>query len=417
MRSCTPPKFLLRLLVSSAMPTKLGRRGFLTIAASAGVGAALPRFIAAQAASAARADVGAMERERVLAEATDALKRPIETVTSRKAPRKDADPHEFYSELTFAQSDLVPRTARAFRDHATLVRQFSNTVAMLTAAYVLTRQEAYALRAGQHLYAWFVQADTRMNPQLAFAGYDAGGRSNVGSPAGVADGVPLAEIARAMSFLVDTAALSPPDIETTHRWFAGLLDWMNTAREPVIAREAKDHSASAWLLMASAVSRSLRDSAVLDACTHRFRKPTLRNQINAGGTFPREITTAFPFRNTLLNFELLCASCQLLSTSFDPLWQYELEDGPGMRAVAALLFPVLRDPGKWPYVADPLFFHDLPGRRAGMLFAGRAFGRPEYVELWHATPAPKMDALPEPLASSFVLHEPLLWTARAAHGL
>lgn len=399
------------------MRTGLNRRGFLLASASAGASLALPRFAVGQAISAARADVGAMERERVIADADEALKRPIETLTSRKTPRKDADQHEFYSELTFAQSDLVPRTARAFREHATLLREFSNAVATLTAAYLLTRENAYALRAGQHLYAWFVQPATRMNPQLAFAGFDPNSKSTVGSWAGLVDGVPLAEIARALSFLVDTSALSPPDREATHQWFAGLLNWMNTAREPVIAREGKDHSASAWLLIASAVSRFVQDSSVWDACTHRFRKPTLRNQINAGGTFPHEITTAFPFRNTLLNFELLFASCQLLSTSFDPLWQYELEDGPGMRAVAALLFPLLRDPGKWPYVADPLFFHDLPGRRAGMLFAGRAFGRPEYVELWHATPPPKMEALPEPVASSFVVHEPLLWTARAAHGL
>ena len=42
-----------------------------------------------------------MEHDRVLAEAKEALKRPIETITSHTAPRKDADPHDFYSELTF----------------------------------------------------------------------------------------------------------------------------------------------------------------------------------------------------------------------------------------------------------------------------------------------------------------------------
>jgi len=88
-----------------------------------------------------------------------------------------------------------------------------------------------------------------------------------------------------------------------------------------------------------------------------------------------------------------------------------------MRSVAALLFPVLQDRAKWPYVADPMYFHDLPGKRAGLLFAGRAFDRPEYVETWRSTLALNMDALPEPVASSFVVHEPLLWTTRAAHGL
>ena len=92
-----------------------------------------------------------MEHDRLLAEAKEALKRPIETLTSHTAPLKDANPNDFYSELTFAQSDLVPRTTRSYREHATALRQFSNTVATLTAAYVLKREDAYALRAGQHL--------------------------------------------------------------------------------------------------------------------------------------------------------------------------------------------------------------------------------------------------------------------------
>lgn len=377
---------------------------------------ALPRAMSGQV-SIARADVGTMERERVLADAKLAMKQPIATITSIASPKHDADAHDFYSELEPEPNPAGPTAQHAFRDHATALRRFSNAVATLTAAYVLTKDDAYALQAGKHLYAWFVQPATRMNPQLTCAGFVPSGKAAVGAPAGMVDGAPLAEVARAMSFLVDTAALSPPDLETAHQWFASLLEWMNSAREPVIAREAKDRSASAWLLMASAISRSLRDTAVLDACTHRFRKPTLRNQINANGVFMHEITTPYPFRNTLLNFELLAGACQILTTPFDDLWHFELEDGPGMRSVAAFLFPVLQDRAKWPYIADPQNYRELPGRRAGLLFAGRAFTRPEYVETWRATPAPDMASLPEQVAASYTIREPLLWTARALHGL
>lgn len=358
-----------------------------------------------------------MERERVLAEAKAALKAPVATITSLPAPHSDAGPHAFYSEFAPVPGEKTASPVPVpFREHSTALRRFSNTVATLTAAYLLTHEDPYALRAGQHLYAWFVQASTRMEPQFNNAGCAIGAKA-AGTPGGVLDAVPLAEVARAMSFLVDTAALSPSDTQAVHKWLADLLGWLNNDRNAFIAREAKDRRASAWLLLASAVSRSVRDSSVLDACTHRFRKPTLRNQINATGAFPHEITTPFPFRNTLLNFDLLAGACQILSTPFDNLWPFELEDGPSMRAVAAFLFPALQDRAKWPYIADPQFFRDLPGRRAGLLFAGRAFNRPEYVDLWRSTPAPDMNSLPEPVAASFPIHEPLLWTTRAAHGL
>jgi hypothetical protein len=125
------------------------------------------------------------------------------------------------------------------------------------------------------------------------------------------------------------------------------------------------------------------------------------------------MATPNPFRNTLFNFDLLAGACQLLSSSFDDLWDYELADGPGMRSVAAALYPILATPSKWPGVADAQHFRELPGRRPALLFCGRAYHRPEYVSLWESTPA----TVPPDIADSFPIRQPLLWITRAEHGL
>jgi len=354
-----------------------------------------------------------MERPRILAAAASALTQPIVPITTIPSPH--ATPHDFYSELTPDPNPAAPKPHAAFRDHATALRNASSSIATLTAAYVLTHEDRYALRAGRHLAAWFVDPATSMSPQFPFAAYNP--TKSVATPAGVVDLVPLAEIARALSFLPDTDALSPDELTATKAWFTGFQAFLNTDNNAFIAREAKDHIASAWLLLSSAVARSLADDIKLDACRHRFRRPTLRNQIDSLGVFPHEITTAFPYRNTLFNFDLLATACQLLSTQFDNLWLFELEDGPGMRSVAAFLYPTIHDRAKWPQIADPQSFRDLPGRRPALLFAGRAFDRPEYVDLWRSTPAPDATQLPEPIAASFPISQPLLWTARAPHGL
>jgi len=356
-------------------------------------------------------DVAVLEHDRILAGAAAALTAPIRTLAALPSPH--AAPRVFYSELTPDPDPAAADRARhAFRDHATTLRDAAATIAALTAAFVVTHDDRYALRAGRHFYTWFVAPETCMIVDFTKAGFDPA--KSTQKPAGVVDLVPLAEIARALSFLPETAALSPPDLATTQAWFTALLTWLNEDRNMFIAREAKDHTASAWLLLASAVSRSVADDATLEACRHRFRRPTVRNQINALGVFPHEITTAFPYRNTLLNFDLLAASTQLLSTPFDNLWLFELEDGPGMRSVAAYLYPAIRDRDKWPQIADPENFRDLPGRRPALLFAGRAFDRTEYIELYRSLPSPAN--VPEPIAASFPITQPLLFTARAPHG-
>ena len=167
-------------------------------------------------------------------------------------------------------------------------------------------------------------------------------------------------------------------------------------------------------LIRSAIARATRKDQDIEDCRKRFRAPTLRNQINEVGIFPQEVATPNPYRNTLLNFDLLAGACQLLASPFDLLWDYDLQDGPGMRVVAAHLYPVILRPEKWNYMADADHFIELPGPRPALLFAGRAYNRSEYVDLWR-----KLDAVPVPsnLADAFPIRQPLLWTERAAHGL
>ncbi len=358
---------------------------------------------AARGQGSARVDVAGVERNRVLVEAAAALEQTPRTLAGLAAPKDSgAEPQVFYSETEVSDA----KGAGVFRAHTVALADFSTNVSALTAAYVLTREERYALQAGKHLYAWFVDPATRMTTGLEGAGK--------GRPVGILDGVPLAEVARALPFLADTAALSPPDVTATRVWFRDFLRWLNTARSAMIARDMKDHTASAWLLLCSASARLLADEATLSACRLRFKKPTMRNQVAANGDFPHEVVTPFPLRNTLMNFDLLTGVCELLATPFASLWDFELEDGPGMRSVAAFLYPLLKEPARWLYPADASHFREVPRRRPGLLFAGRAYNRPEYVELWRTLPAPAPNG---PLRESLPIRQPLLWVTRAPHGM
>ena len=101
--------------------------------------------------------------------------------------------------------------------------------------------------------------------------------------------------------------------------------------------------------------------------------------------------------------------CLLLSTRFESVWDYELQDGPGMRTVIARLFPYILDRGKWPYRADAFHFNNLPIRPPALLFAARAYDRPEYAALWQTlNPDP---TIPE-LQRTFPIRQPLLWVTR-----
>ena len=373
------------------------RRNFLRLTSATLLAHSLP----AQTTSPTHANVAELDRASILASAKAALDAPVQPPAS----------HQFHTEteptLTTAGAAVQPKLLRA---DAYNLRTFSNTVAALAAGFLLTRDDAFAQRTIPHLKAWLLDPATRLNPTFDQAGCAAG--TPTGTPMGIVDLVPLAELARALSFLTDT--LAPEDLTAIITWFTDAQHWLDENRQAFIARESKDHRASAWLLVSSAIARFTRDENTLEANRKRFRQHTLRNQISRDGTFPQEVSTPNPYRNTLFNFDLLAGACQVLSSQFDLLWDFELIDGVGPRIVAAYLYPVISHPERWGFPADAQGFLELPGRRPALLFAGRAYNRAEYVQTWLNSP-PRPTS--QDLAYSFPITQPALWTARAPHGL
>lgn len=377
------------------MPRPLSRRHFVYLAAGA-----LAQSQTPATPSIAHGNVAELDRATILSQGTAALTAPA-TPPPSPAFHTETEPNPNTAGLA-----LHPKLNRS---HAEALQTVSASVAALTAAFLLTREDRYSQHARALLQPWLIDPATRLQPAFDLAGCSVDG--TMGTPAGIVDLVPLAELARALSFLTD--AFAPDDLATVQAWFTDALAWLNTNRQAFIAREAKDHRASAHLLLSAAIGRFLRDENTLEACRKRFRTQTLRHQVRSDGVFPAEVATPNPYRNTLFNFDLLGGACQLLSSQFDLLWDYELIDGVGMRIVAAYLYPVIAHPERWGFTADAHFFRDLPGRRPALLFSGRAYSRPEYVETWRSAPP----SPPASIADTFPIRQPALWTARAPHGL
>jgi hypothetical protein len=309
---------------------------------------------------------------------------------------RPARPQSALTSVASMEHDHILAEAR-LPTKTTTPLEASASIANQTAAFVLTKDPTYATHAQTLLTTWLLKQPTPTTQP-------------------VVELTPYAEIAVALRFLGD--ALPADTLKDINAWFAALQTFLNTDRSAQIDRDRKDHRASAWLLLASAIARTQNNgdplgSKAFEDCRARFRKPTLRNQILADGSFPQELATDNPYRNTLFNFDLLAGACQLLASPFDDLWHFELIDAVGMRAVAAYLVPRIQDPDIWGAIADAQHFRELPGRRPALLFAGRAYDRPEYVTLWQSLSA----TIPTDLADTFPIRQPILWTTRGPHGL
>ncbi len=380
----------------------------------------------ASASGGVRPDVAAIDHDRILAMADAAIGQPVQPITSVPAKRSPGAPNDYYSEPEdYFPADggdaatLFVRRANAvnpdaFAAHRELVYTLGHAIAALTAAFVITQEGRYASRAAEHLRAWFVTPGTRMTPSLQFAQRIPG--APVGRPEGVIETVPLAEVARSVRFLADSDALALADLTAIRKWFAEYATWMNESRTGGLARDMKDQHGSSWLFQSAAyadanVKGLTSDDPTLGALRHRLRTVTLRAEITGVGVFPHVISSPNPYRDCLFNLDLLCLACELMTTRFDNPWEFELQDGPGLRAAIAFHYPAIVNRAVWPYPADLTHFKDLPGRRISLLLAGRAYRHPEYVDLWR-----KLQPLPENAATevlqTFAVTQPLLWVTQ-----
>ncbi len=357
----------------------------------------------------------ALERERILRAANQYLAEAPITITASTSPRSAGGAHDFFSEGDYWWPDpknpdgpYIQRDGMSnpdnFTDHRRYMMRLSVQVPALVAAWKFTGDSRYAHHAVRHLRAWFIDERTRMNPHLRYA-QAIHGRST-GRGTGIIDTIHLVEVARAVEALEGSPALPPKTIRAVKQWFADYLQWITTDPHGLEEREAKNNHGTCWVMQAAAFAELTGNQEITRFCRESFKTVLVPNQMATDGSYPLELRRTKPYGYSLFNLEAMAAICQILSTSEESLWNFELPDGRGMRKAIAYMAPYIRNKKTWPLAADVMYDQYWPMRQSSLLFAGLAFNRPEYIELWKTLPA---DSTVEEVIRNFFIRQPVLW--------
>jgi hypothetical protein len=373
----------------------------------------LPSCLAAQG-----VDVAAFERGRVLTAAKQYLNELPVTITASGSPRSAGGAHDFFSEGDYWWPDPAnPNGPYVQRDglsnpdnfvaHRQYLMRFSVQVAALVAAWKISKDLSFARHAAAHLRAWFVDERTRMNPHLKYAQAIKG--RVTGRGIGIIDTIHLVEVARAIEVLERAKVLTAGERKGIRQWFADYLQWMTTHPYGIEEREAKNNHGTCWVMQVAAFARLTGNQQLLADCRKRFKSVLLPNQTAVDGSFPQELRRTKPYGYSLFNLEAMTTICQLLSTPDDDLWAFELADGRSVRRAMEYMEPYMRDKKSWPLAKDVMYDEQWPMRQSSLLFAGLAYRRPVYIELWKRLPA---DSTVEEVIRNFFIRQPVLWVEK-----
>ena len=366
-------------------------------------------------------DVKAFDRERVLKAAKQYLSEPPVTITASTSPRSTGGPHDFFSEGDYWWPDpknpagpYIQRDGMSnpdnFTDHRRYLMRLSVEVPALVAAWKIIGDARYAKHAAEHLRAWFLNEQTRMNPNLQYAQAIHG--ITTGRGTGIIDTIHLVEVARATEVMQGSGALTQDEINGIKKWFTDHLQWMTTSKNGIDERDAKNNHGTCWVMQVAQFAHLVGNQELMNYCRTRFKAVLIPNQEAVDGSFPQELRRTKPYGYSLFNLEAMTTTCQILSTPEDNLWTFTLADGRGMRKAVEYMFPYMRDKKSWPLKPDVMYDKEWPMRQSSLMFAGLALNRSDYIELWTKLPA---DSTVEEVIRNFFIRQPVLWVESTNH--
>ncbi|MDZ4806737.1 MAG: alginate lyase family protein [Bacteroidota bacterium] len=211
-------------------------------------------------------------------------------------------------------------------------------------AFYFSNDNKYADHAGQLIRVWFLDKNTRMNPNLNYAQAMKG--TNDGRGAGLIDTRHLIKLVDAIVFLHSSKSWTSDDQHGMIQWFNEFLNWMQTSKNGINEMNAKNNH-GVWYdaqRLSFALFTGQNDVAkniVLNVQTR------LDKQMDENGNFPAELERTNSLHYSVFVVEPLFMIAQMAKPTGIDLLTYTSSSGKSLNKGFTTLLPYLTQEKKW----------------------------------------------------------------------
>lgn len=216
----------------------------------------------------------------------------------------------------------------------------------LALAYYFTKEDKYAHWASQIIKTWFLNSDTRQNPNLNFGQAIPG--INTGRGIGLIETRGLFRVIDAAILIQDSSNWSSENHLALKKWFSEYLAWM--VESPIGKDEAdeRNNHGTHYSVQVIAYGIFTNRPEITLAEIETF-KNRLESQLKPDGSQPFELERTKSWNYANMNLEGYFMAARLAENSQIDLWNYQTKEGKSIKAALEWLLPYIQSNKKWEY--------------------------------------------------------------------
>lgn len=300
--------------------------------------------------------------DKIVKSANSDLKLQPLSVMQKKTFTEGADPHEYISMAIYYWPDPTKADGKPYinkdgqvnpekndndKYDAARFSKMLSAVNTLSLAYYLTDNQSYAKHSAELLRAWFLNTDTKMNPNLDY-GQGVPGKYT-GSYSGIIDTSALISVIDSVKMLEKSENWTQEDSTGLKKWFSDYVDWLQQSNfGKKEAATTNNHSVWHDAQVASFAYYAGRED-VSKNIVEQAKTKRIAVQIQKDGSMPRELARTRSMDYTMYNLEAFTTLAQIGEKVGVDLWNYTSEDGKSIKLAYSYLYPYLQDKSNWKY--------------------------------------------------------------------
>ena len=331
--------------------------------------------------------------KKVLQEADTALREGTYSVMQKTQTPASGNKHDYYSigpywwpdptkpdGLPWIRKDgkVNPATREGSTDFETKGQMFDSTQA-LALAYFFSDKKKYGEKALELIKVWFLNEDTKMNPNLNFAQGVPG--ENAGRGIGIIEFADITKVIAAIEILEFNKMI---DIKTSNElriWFTEYAHWLQTSENGVFEKNTKNNHGTHYDTQLIHILLFLNREEEAKQILESVKTERIAKQIKPNGEQPLELARTKALSYSTMNLKGFTELAVLGKKLGVDLWNYKNKNGATIKNAFEFLKPYAKGEKVWDYQQIGDVDKAVKNLKALFAFAGSEFNIEEFCQI------------------------------------